>query len=255
MFWEQICANLRANSGIARTCGMEDSSAIIFPKNTILPLESVSASDFFISWDFAEGNHVLLLQGLIRIFKWNIKKLMRLAKRKDIDLWFEDECHFQRHGSRCAMWIASDIKDPVVLHAPTRKHIGVFGAVRIADGAFAAERADTFDAVTFQDYMKRLCRHHRKGKKMVVIVDNARWHHAKLLHPWLMKHKKTIALLFLPPYSPDLNAVERVWKLTRRLCTHNQYFPEIEIMIENIFHQLQTWSKSNDTLRRLCAII
>jgi len=180
---------------------------------------------------------------------------MRLAKRKDLDLWFEDECHFQQHGSRCAMWIASDIKDPVILHAPTRKHIGVYGAVRITDGTFVAERADTFDAMTFQGYLKRLFRRHRKGRKMVVIVDNARWHHAKHLHPWLIKHKKAIHMLFLPPYSPDLNAIERVWKLTRRLCTHNQYFPEIEKLVEHVFQQFQAWSKPNDTLRRLCAII
>jgi transposase len=234
---------------------MEDSSAIISPKNTALSLESVSARDCFISWDFAEGNHVLLLQRPTPIFKWNIKKLMRLAKRKDLDLWFEDECHFQQHGSRCAMWIAPDIKDPVILHAPTRKHIGVYGAVRITDGTFVAERADTFDAMTFQGYLKRLFRRHRKGRKMVVIVDNARWHHAKLLHPWLIKHKKAIHMLFLPPYSPDLNAIERVWKLTRRLCTHNQYFPEIEKLVEHVFQQFQAWSKPNDALRRLCAII
>jgi transposase len=180
---------------------------------------------------------------------------MRLAKRDDIDLWFEDECHFQQHGSRCAMWIHSEIKDPIVLHAPTRKHIGVFGAVRVADGTLVSERASTFDAVSFHGFLKRLFRRHRKGIKMVVIVDNARWHHAKLLIPWLTKHKRILQLLFLPPYSPDLNSIERVWKLTRRLCTHNQYFPEIEQLIEIVFQQFHAWRKPNDTLRRLCAII
>ena len=33
---------------------------------------------------------------------------------------------------------------------------------------------------------------------------------------------------FLPPYSPDLNPIERVWKLTRRLCLHNVYFPKLD---------------------------
>jgi len=28
-----------------------------------------------------------------------------LTKRSDLDLWFEDECHFQQHGSRCTMWV------------------------------------------------------------------------------------------------------------------------------------------------------
>ena len=65
----------------------------------------------------------------------------------------------------------------------------------------------------------------RKGRKMVVVLDNARYHHARMLAPWLKKHRKQLRLDFLPPYSPDLNPTERVWKLTRRLRTHNRYFP------------------------------
>jgi hypothetical protein len=67
------------------------------------------------------------LRRLIQFFSRNIKKLIRLAKRNNIDQWFEDECHFQQHGSRCVMWIPSDVKDPITLHAPTRKHIGILG--------------------------------------------------------------------------------------------------------------------------------
>jgi hypothetical protein len=59
------------------------------------------------------------------------KKLRRLAIRNDIDLWFEDECHFQQHGSLCAMWIPPKEVDLIVLHAPARKSIGIFGAVRM----------------------------------------------------------------------------------------------------------------------------
>jgi hypothetical protein len=48
-----------------------------------------------------------------------------------VDLWATDEVHFQQHGSRCRMWIPPEIKDPVLLHAPTRKIVGYFGAVRL----------------------------------------------------------------------------------------------------------------------------
>ena len=46
--------------------------------------------------------------------------------RDDIDLWSEDECHFQRHGSRCGMWVPPEDKDPVLRHAPTRQSSTVF---------------------------------------------------------------------------------------------------------------------------------
>jgi hypothetical protein len=40
-----------------------------------------------------------------------------------IDLWATDEVHFQQHGSRCRMWKPPEVKDPVLLHAPTRKSV------------------------------------------------------------------------------------------------------------------------------------
>ncbi|KAA9019008.1 transposase [Niallia endozanthoxylica] len=43
-----------------------------------------------------------------------------------------------------------------------------------------------------------------------MILDNARIHHAKLLKPFLKKNEYRLTLLFLSPYSPNLNAVERI---------------------------------------------
>lgn len=88
----------------------------------------------------------------------------------------------------------------------------------------------------------------------MMILDNSRYHHARILKPWLHEHRKLLSLDFLPPYSPELNAIERVWKLTRRLCTHDRYFPVLEELIETIFSQFDPWRKPNQTLRRLCAI-
>lgn len=153
------------------------------------------------------------------------------------------------------MWIPPEVADPILLHAPTRKQTAVFGAVRPADGRFLAMPAQTFDALNFQAFLGQLLRRRRRGRKMVVIVDNARWHHARALRPWLHKHRHALRLDFLPPYSPDLNPAERVWKLTRRLCTHNVYFETLGGLIEVVWKQFSIWSQPNLQLRRLCAII
>ncbi|MBE0540915.1 MAG: transposase, partial [Verrucomicrobia bacterium] len=42
---------------------------------------------------------------------------------------------------------------------------------------------------------------------------------------------------FLPPYSPQLNPIERVWKLTRRTCLHNQYFSKLELVLNAVEEQ------------------
>ena len=153
------------------------------------------------------------------------------------------------------MWVPPEDADPIVLHAPTRKSIAVFGAVRIDDGRLVASRDKKFDAMTFLTFLEKLLRHRRKARKMVVVLDNARYHHARLIQPWLKIKRNVLQLLFLPPYSPELNPVERVWKLTRRVCTHNRYFPTLDEVVEAVFNQFVVWSKPNDTLRRLCAII
>jgi transposase len=152
------------------------------------------------------------------------------------------------------MWIPPEDKDPVLLHAPTRKSVAVFGAVRASDGCFASCLMNTFNAQTFQIFLAQLLRRKRKGRTMVVIVDNAAWHKSRELQPWLDAHKDAIRLDYLPPYSPDLNAIERVWKLTRRQRTHNRYFKSLDELVETICDQFKRWSNPNETLRTLCAI-
>ena len=173
-----------------------------------------------------------------------------------MDLWALDEVRFEQHGSACRMWVAPEIKDPVLLHHPTRKGIGYFGAVRIRDGKFVYSReVHRFNADTFFTFLKKLRRlSSRAGRRVVVILDNVRYHHARLHRKWRDKGQKRFTLLFMPPYSPELNPIERVWKLTRRMATHNQYFPtlgSLPVAVENVFDK---WRIGNPTLKRLCAL-
>ena len=218
-------------------------------------LESGNASGFSATWGFAGANRGRSSLSPTPPSSEHIKKLRRLAARNDIDLWCEDECHFQQHGSRCAMWIPPEIADPVALHAPTRKQTAVFGAVCVNDGRLATMKAETFDALSFQCFLEGMLRRRRRGRKMVVVLDNARWHHARVVKPWLRRHRHAIRLEFLPPYSPDLNPIERMWKLVRRLCTHNRYFKQLDDLAAVVHKQLGKWLRPNGQLKRLCAII
>lgn len=152
------------------------------------------------------------------------------------------------------MWVPPEDKDPVIMQASTRKKVGVLGAVCANNGRLVTQRDTTFNAASFQAFLARLVRHRKRRRKMIVVVDNARWHHARQIRPWLKKHRGIIQLNFLPPYSPNLNAIERVWKLVRRLCTHNRYFATLEELIKVVFDQFKLWLEPNETLHRLCAI-
>jgi len=153
------------------------------------------------------------------------------------------------------MWIPPETIDPILLHAPTRKSVAVFGAVRPSDGELVTQPAERFNAATFHDFLIRLRKHRRKGRKMVVVLDNARWHHAQWLKDQLRPDRRWLILDYLPPYSPDLNPIERVWKMTRRICTHNRYFPALEDLMRTVTEQFDRWTLPNTTLLRLCAII
>jgi transposase len=179
-----------------------------------------------------------------------------MRRSDDIDIWAEDEVHFQQHGSRCRMWMPPEVRDPMLPHAPTRKSVGYFGAVRIRDGKFVYQReVDRFNAQTCWDFLIRLKRASgRSGRRVVVIIDNAKYHHALLHREWREECESDFRLEFLPPYSPDLNPVERVWKLLRRLRLHNQYFPTLGDVLSTVEDQFALWSQPNDALRKLCAI-
>lgn len=127
--------------------------------------------------------------------------MRRLAKRKDVELWSLVECHFQQHGTRCRMWVPPESKDPVVLHASTRKSVACFGAVSLESGKFIHSLSVMFNAETFEAFLKKLLRHRSRGKRMVIVLDNARYHHARLLVPLRYRYRAHVTLLFLLPYS------------------------------------------------------
>ncbi|MGH8607142.1 MAG: IS630 family transposase [Gammaproteobacteria bacterium] len=139
-------------------------------------------------------------------------------------------------------------------HAPTRKSVACFGAVSLRSGTLVTELVSPFDAVTFGNFLTKLLKHRAKGKRMVIIMDNAKYHHAKLLAPLLHKQRNVLTLLFLPPYSPELNPIERVWKLTKRFATHNQYFATLDEIILSVSERFRLWACPNHTLVRLCGI-
>ena len=167
-----------------------------------------------------------------------------------------DEVHFQQHGSRCRMWVPPEVKDPVLLHAWTHKTIGYWGAVRLRDGKLVYRREEgTFEGPTCAAFLGQFYRAStRSPRRVVVISDNASYHHSRCHKEWRAERAKRFELSFLPAASPDLNPIERVWKLTRRRAVHNQYFPTLQSIAQAVESTFDDWAGPNETLRRLCAI-
>jgi len=152
------------------------------------------------------------------------------------------------------MWVPPEQKDPIVLHAPTRKSVACFGAVNVKTGQLVSMLISQFDADTFEAFIRLLLRHRSRLRRTVVVLDNARYHHAEQSRPFFRRHRRQIHLDFLPPYSPELNPIERVWKLLRKCATHNQYFAELNDLLAAVTKQLVQWGKPNSVLAKLCCL-
>ena len=66
------------------------------------------------------------------------------------------------------------------------------------------------------------------GQAPTQIPKHGTYHHARFHKDWRDANSSEFALNFLPPYSPDLNPVEQVWKLTGRICADNRRFSALD---------------------------
>ena len=87
-----------------------------------------------------------------------------------------------------------------------------------------------------------------------MILEHLFYHHACSLKSWPGDHANILPLDFLHAYSPKLNPIESIWKLARRIITHNQYFLSVEDLDRTVEKQFKVSAIPNEMLRRLCLI-
>ncbi|HFC9194371.1 transposase, partial [Enterococcus faecium] len=70
--------------------------------------------------------------------------------------------------------------------------------------------------------------------KIVMVLDNALIHHAKLIQSFLEENARRLALIFLPPYSPQLNLMEGVWKWLKESVINNVFFDHVQKIKQSV---------------------
>ena len=121
------------------------------------------------------------------------------------------------------------------------------GAVCLANHRVVYQQSDKVNEVTIQSFLTHLRKQHPGNKKIHLIWDNAGYHRSIAVQT----HAKTlkIELHYLPPYSPNLNPVERLWKLMHEHVTYNQYYETFNDFTEAIKHFFRHISKKKTILR------
>jgi transposase len=89
-----------------------------------------------------------------------------------------------------------------------------------------------------------------KHKRVVILIDNAPWHRGKAIDG-AMRDNPHLEFKRLPSYSPQLNPIERFWKLLRRRATHNRLFDTLADLKASIRASLCYYQTMRDRVRTL----
>jgi transposase len=88
---------------------------------------------------------------------------------------------------------------------------------------------------------------------VTLVMDNARYQRCRYVLE--IAARLNIEILFLPPYSPNLNLIERLWKFVRKECLYDQYYEHFSLFKQSISDCLsQTTTRHQPALRSLLTL-
>lgn len=152
----------------------------------------------------------------------HVSKDKKKVLKERASLIFEDEASFRQDSTLHATW-ATKGSQPQVLVSGQRKSVKVFACIDLYTSSLIYERSETFNAINYLHFLATIKQKYR-GRKVHLIHDNASYHTDARITEWFDLNRKWITQHRLPPYCPELNPAEKVWKLARKHGTHNQYF-------------------------------
>jgi len=163
---------------------------------------------------------------------------------------FEDESMIRDYQAISKTWFPKGQQRIIPTYG---KHHGakLVGFLNYETGEVYVEEHDKYDAEVFLGFLKNVVLKYRG--KIVMILDNARIHHAKLIQPFLDEFKDRLTLVFLPPYSPNLNMIEELWGWLKQSVINNEFFETLD-EIKTAVKSFIIWINRNNKLviDRLC---
>ena len=186
------------------------------------------------------------------------KKISQAQEAPEAIIVYQDEVHYRVQTTIAAAW-AKIGSTPTVKSNPSLKGVAYSGFLMAKTGRLVVMKVDWFNYATtieaLREFRKHL--HLRYGQKIYLVMDNASWHKkAKKVicsDEEYADLRESIEFIPMPPRSPDLNAIEQVWKLSRRDVTHNRYWPSLSELTDTLDDYFMSFQKPNTTLEKLCS--
>lgn len=166
---------------------------------------------------------------------------------------FSDEASFRQTPTLHATWArcGSQPQIPTLGQRHTQK---IFGAVSVPKARLVwRHQQEYFQWETYLEFVeeKVLVSFYRRGHRVFLIQDNASYHKKREVYEWFGKHRRYLEVTQLPPYCPELNAQERLWRYTRAHATHNRYFEQPEQLCTALFRTYEHAQTHPDEIQTL----
>ena len=138
----------------------------------------------------------------------------------DEEIYFTDAMHPEYQTQAVCGWIKKG--ECKTLQTTGKQHrLHFIGAIRLDGMKVVVNEYKTIDADAMIEFLTKL-ESESKASVIHVIADNARSNKNNKLTEYLKRSR--IRLHYLPPYSPNLNPIERLWKILREMTLHNRYY-------------------------------
>ena len=168
----------------------------------------------------------------------------------DTPLYFADGTHPSYTAHAAHGWIRKgETRELKSNHG--RTNININGALRWPDRDLVHRQAERITSAEMILLFKDLQERHPLARVIRVVLDNARYNHSREVKAWLACDDCRIELVYLPPYAPNLNLIERFWWLFKKSVIYNEYFPtfaDFKAAVEGFFEKLDDYREAIESL-------
>ena len=118
----------------------------------------------------------------------------------------------------------------------------LFGAYNWRTDEVITMRADKKNTNAFCDFIEYLMTSHSSEHPIVIVLDNASFHHSAASEAMLAYFEDHSIIFWLPPYCSTLNPIERFWRFLKEQACSNHLFKCIDELLDSVFQVLNASS-------------
>jgi len=136
-------------------------------------------------------------------------------------IYFMDGVHPQHNAIASFGWIKRGCTKQLKTNNG-RKRTNINGAINLVTKEVFYLEDDRINSQTMIGLLRIILENQKEGK-IHIVLDNAKYYHSIVVKEFLEEHPR-IVLKFLPPYSPNLNIIERLWLILKKKVVYNKFY-------------------------------